>query len=125
MRLTNKAMVVRTVGVNKYNEPAVNKRDLYKEANQYVGDAVKSLLQALQIVTNTPVSEANSDRESFEKFKINALKELAEGHRVLAISDKTKINEAVKAFEKYIGTETDNSKKDKAIIELNKLRAGN
>ena len=123
--LTNKAMVLRTVGVNKYNEAAVNRRDLFNEANQYFGDAVKSLLQALRIFTNTPGSEADSDRESFEKFKINALKELAECYRLLALTDKTKISEAVKAFENYIETETDNSKKDKAIIELNKLRAGN
>lgn len=44
---------------------------------------------------------------------------------MLAITDKTKINEAVKAFENYIEVETDGLKKGKAIDELKKLRAGN
>ncbi len=123
--LTNKAMVLRTVGVNKYKEAAIIKQDGANEANRFFSDAVKSLLLALQIFTNTPVSEADLDRENFEKFKFNALKELAECYRLLALTDKTKINEAVKAFENYIEMETDNIKKDKAIVELNKLRAGN
>jgi tetratricopeptide (TPR) repeat protein len=123
--LTNKAMVLRTVGVNKYNEAAINKQDVSGEANQYFTDAVKSLSTALQIFSNTPIAEADLDRESFEKFKFNTLKELTECYRLLALTDKTKINEAVRAFENYIEAETDNLKKDKAIVELKKLRAGN
>lgn len=122
--LTNKAAVLRTIGVNRHKEAAQNNLNAMSESSRYFTDAVKTLHLALQIFTDTPVSEAYLNKDSFEKYKFNTLKELAECYRLLVITDKTRINEAIKAYENYIEAETDNIKKDRAINDLKKLRAG-
>jgi tetratricopeptide (TPR) repeat protein len=121
--LTNKAMVLRMIGIKKYNDAARNYWNTANEANPYFTDAVISLNKALQIFNDTPVEIADANRTSFEQYKFNTIKELAECYRLLVLTDKTKTDEAIKAFEDYISLETDEVKKEKVFKELNKLQA--
>lgn len=123
--LTNKAMVLRMIGIRKYNEAARNYWNTATAANPYFSDAVISLNRALQIFHETPVETADANRESFEQYKFNTIKELAECYRLLVLTDKTKTGEAIKAFEDYISLETDELKKAQVSKELNKLQARN
>lgn len=121
--LTNKAKVLRTVGVNKYNEAARKYWNAAEEARSYFTDAVDSLNKALQIFSDTPVEIADLNRASFEQYKFNTLRELTECYRLLIITDKSRTGEAIKVFEEYILIEPDELKKEKAVRELEKLRA--
>lgn len=118
-------MVLRTVGVKKYNEAARNYWNAAIEANPYFTDAVSSLNKALQIFSDTPAETAEANRASFEQYRFNTIKELAECYRLLVLTDKTKTGEAVKAFEDYISLETDELKKEKIVKELKNLQARN
>lgn len=120
--LTNKAMVLRTIGVKKYNEAARNYWNAANEAKPFFNNAVNTLNRALQIFSATPIDIADSNRSSFNQYKFNTIKELAECYRLLVITDKTRMNEAIKAFEDYISLETDDQKKQKAVNELEKLK---
>lgn len=121
--LTNKARVLRTVGIKKYNEAARNYWNVSTEASSYFSDAVISLNRALQIFSNTPIEKAEANRASFDQYKFETIKELAECYRLLTLTDKTKTTEAIKAFEDYISIETNETNREKAVNELNKLKS--
>jgi tetratricopeptide (TPR) repeat protein len=121
--LTNKAKVLRTIGTKKYNEATRNYWNPATEANPYFKDAISSLNKALQIFYDTPTEIADANKSSFEQYKFNAIKELTECYRLLVITDKTRNQEAIKAFEDYISIEPNEVKKEKALQELNKLQA--
>lgn len=120
--LTNKAMVLRTVGVKKYNEAARRYWNAAVEAHPFFKDAVESLNTALRIFSETPAEIADANRASFEAYKYNTIKELAECYRLLVITDKTRNAEAINAFEEYIAVEPDEIEKERARQVLEKLR---
>lgn len=122
--LTNKAVALTNIGVEKYN---IAIKDGFKssfEINQYFQQAVDSLQKAISFfeIISVPVNE--SQRDSYERKKYNATKQLAETYRIFAAIDKSKIPEAIKAYEKYIEIETDKYLKEKAVKELEKLKSG-
>jgi hypothetical protein len=123
--LTNKAIVLRVAGVDRYNEAARKYWNAAEEAGPFFADAVASLNRALEIFSATPPDVADSNRESFDRYRLNALRELAECYRLLTITDRSKKDEAIKAFEEYIPFETDEAEKMKAQKHLEKLRGKN
>lgn len=120
--LTNKAMTLRTVGVEKYNEAVKQNLNPANASRQYFYDAVDSLKKAAQILENNSELIPDSEKINFEKYRFNVVKELAESFRLLVLTDKNKISEAVEALENYVGIELDPIKKEKAVNDLNKLK---
>ncbi len=119
--LTNKAMTLRTVGVIKYNEAVKQNLNPANDSQKYFHEAVNSLKKASQILDNNSELIPDSEKNNFEKYKFNLVKELAECYRLFVLTDKTRTAEAIEALENYVSVEQDSVKKEKAINELKKL----
>jgi tetratricopeptide (TPR) repeat protein len=120
--LTNKAMTLRTVGVEKYNEAVKQNLNPVNASRQYFYDAVDSLKKASQILENNSELIPDSEKNNFEKYRFNVVKELAESFRLLVLTDKNKMSEAVEALKNYVSIEIDPIKKEKAVNDLKKLK---
>ena len=119
--LTNKAMTLRTVGVIKYNEAVKQNLNPVNTSKQYFYDAIDSLKKAAQILDNNLKLIPDSEKNNFEKYKFNMVKELAECYRLFVLTDKTRTAEAIEALEHYVSIEQDSVKKERAISELKKM----
>ena len=120
--LRNKAIVLRTLGVEKYNNAINKKQNPAPEANEYFLDSVNALIKAKNILDNAPAPDSDLLKQDMESSKYNTVKELAESYRLLVLTDKTKINEAVGALENYINIEQDLLRKQQAQEKLKKLK---
>lgn len=120
--LNNKAIALRVLGAEKYNLAIQEKRDPAREANGYFLAAVEALKESKKILENTVPPEDESGRALIDNTLYTARKELAESCRLLAITDETRVNEAIEAYENYIKIEKDESLKRKAEENLRKLR---
>lgn len=121
--LTNKAIVLRILGVEKYNAAAKKYWNPAGESHSYFYDAVQALKRAMKIYDENPPPTGEQEKISYEKSRFKTLAELAECYKLLVLTDKTKTFEAVEAFENYIKVETDAAKKEKAERELRKLKS--
>jgi tetratricopeptide (TPR) repeat protein len=120
--LTNKAVTLRTVGILKYSEAAKQNSNSAIVSQPYFQKAIDELKKARQILDGNTELIPDSEKENFEKYKFNIVKELAESFRLLVLTDKTRTSEAVDALENYVSIEIDLVKKERALNELNKLK---
>lgn len=121
--LNNKALALRMIGTKKYNNALKSNLNPAFEANQYFLDAVSSLKIAARILDEAEIPINETSRLLFEKNRYISVKELAECYKLLVLTDKTRIYEAIEAFENYIKIENDELLKQKAREDLKKLKA--
>lgn len=121
--LNNKAIALRVFGAEKYNLAVREKRGGAPEAHEYFLAAVLALKESKKILENTVPPEDESGRASIDNNLYTAVKELAECYRLLTITDETRINEAIEAYENYIKIEKDESLKLRAKENLRKLKS--
>jgi len=121
--LNNKAMVLRMIGIEKYNKALESKLNPSFEANQYFLDAVSALKDAKKILDEAEVPDNEASKLLFEKNRYISVKELAQCYILLVLTDKTRIYEAISAVENYIKIENDEILKQKAQKELKNLKS--
>ncbi len=120
--LNNKAISLRILGTEKYNNALEKGQNPAIIANQYFLDAVLALKESQKILDETAVPTDQATKVTFEKTRFVSVKELMESYKLLVLTDETKIYEAIEAFENYIRLEPDELNKQKAQETLNKLK---
>jgi len=121
--LNNKAIALRMIGAEKYNNALRADLNPAFEANQYFLDAVSALKDAKKILDEAEIPNDEPSKSLFEKNRYISVKELAECYRLLVLTDKTRIYEAIAAFESYIKIETDEILKQKVRKDLKTLKS--
>lgn len=121
--LNNKAVALRMIGIEKYNNAIKSKLNPAFEANKYFLDAVSALKSAQKILDEAEIPNNEPSKMLFEKNRYISVKELAECYKLLVLTDKTRIYEAIEAFENYIKIENDELLKQKAQENLKKLKS--
>jgi len=121
--LNNKAMALTQLGVEVYNYAVKTKQNPRLESNRIFLDAVLALKESQKILENAALPTDEAARAMFEQTRHTSFKQLAECYRLLVLTDKTRIYEAIEAFENYIKIETDNSLKQKAQEKLKALKS--
>lgn len=121
--LNNKAQALKMIGVEKYNNALRSNLNPAFEANQYFLDAVTALKNAAKILDEAEIPNNEASESLVEKTLYISFKELAECYKLFVLTDKTRIYEAIEAFENYIKIENDELLKQKAQADLKSFKS--
>ncbi len=121
--LNNKAMALRMIGSEKYNNALKSNLNPALESNQYFLDAVSALKDSQKILDEAEIPTDEKLKATFEQNRFIAVKESVECYKLLVLTDKTRIYEAIQAFENYIRIEKDENLKQKAQDSLKELKS--
>jgi tetratricopeptide (TPR) repeat protein len=122
--LTNKADVLKSRGVDKYNaaiktEDAAAKTAGIESAKVDFKAAAEAGDKAAEVIKKEPAATDPADQKRREANKYVALAVRAESYRLyVSKGDATKADAGIAAFQDYIGVETDAAKKSKAQLDL-------
>jgi tetratricopeptide (TPR) repeat protein len=122
--LTNKADVLKSRGVDKYNaaikaeDPAAKTAGIEASKADFKA-AAESGDKAAELIKKEPAGTDPADQKRREANKYVALAVRAEAYRLyVSKGDATKADAGIAAFHDYIAAETDAAKKSKAQLDL-------
>ena len=121
--LNNKAIALKTLGAEKYNNAIQTNLDPAVEANRFFLECVVAFKESLRILETSEIPSDEAAKKLVETTRFNAIKGLTDAYRLLVLTDQTRIYEAVEAFENYIKIEMDKVQKQKAQETLKQLKS--
>lgn len=120
--LLNKAMSLRALGMLKYNEAVLAKRDPVKAGLRFFSEAV-SALETSKALNST--ADVPTDEETKRKHAQNVLftaKEMVLSLEVLMRHQPSRLQQTLKAFDDYLALEPDAAQRAKFEERLNLIR---
>ena len=121
--LNNKAMALIQLGAENYNNALRAKQDPKPGASRFFHDAITFLKLSQEILRNAPPPADEADKAQMEITRYTSIKELAQGYRLLVLTDETKVYEAIEALENYIKIEKDPLLREKAQNHLQNIKS--
>lgn len=122
--LTNKADVLKSRGVEKYNaaiqlKDAAAKTSGIEAAKVDFKNAAETADKAVDLIKKEPAATDPTDQKRHDANKYVALAVRAEAYRLyVSMTDPTQADTGITAFQDYIAVETDPAKKSKAQLDL-------
>jgi tetratricopeptide (TPR) repeat protein len=122
--LTNKADVLKSRGVDKYNAAIQTKDDAARTtgvetAKADFKNAAETADKAVEMIKKEPAVTDPNDQKQHEANKYVALSVRAEAYRLyVSKGDPSKTDGGIAAFQDYIAAETDAAKKSRAQLDM-------
>ena len=117
--LRNKAIALRSRGVDKFNAAVKNPDKAARaagiaDAGKDFQGAVDALQKAADVFGKSTAPTDAAQAKNFNDGKAAVIADRAESYRLLVKADSSKATDGVKAYEDYLAIETDPAKKSKA-----------